>query len=188
MRRPLGISILLLTFLCACASVDSLNRKIFGSEAVDGEVAPADGSAQSAGSGQEAPPLPKRKPGQSAEATTERADPILEDPDPERLVGLDFAATRALLGDPSRRLERPPAQVWAYDGGICMFNVFFYPSMEDNVFRVLTYEVAGLAPGTGGAGTEGAEERATDKPDKDGPLAKRCFIGLLAGRKPVDAG
>ena len=130
------------------------------------------------------PPAPRRKP--------ERAEPAVRaEPDPNLLVGLDFEATKALLGDPALRLEQPPAKVWAYNGGSCMFSVFFYPSMDDNVFRVLTYEVTDKEPeieiqtasrtGDSATGTVKIRDRAH-------PALRRCFAELLHERETPDAG
>jgi len=127
------------------------------------------------------PPVPRRKP--------QRAVPVpVLDTDPELLVGLDFESTKALLGDPALQIEQPPAKVWAYNGGSCMFNVFFYPSMDDNTFRVLTYDV-----------TDGEAKAATQSPssadastvkirDRDSPILRRCFTDLLYSRAISDAG
>ena len=104
---------------------------------------------------------------------------------------MDFEATKALLGDPALRIEQPPAKVWAYNGWSCMFSVFFYPSMDDNVFRVLTYEVTDKEPEleiqtasrTGDSGTGMVKIR-----DRAHPALRRCFAELLHEREPPDAG
>ena len=130
------------------------------------------------------PPAPRRKP--------DRAEPAARaDPDPDLLVGLDFEATKALLGDPAISIEQPPAKVWAYNGGSCTFSVFFYPSMDDNVFRVLTYEVTGnesdleiqpaSRPSDAATGTVKIRDRAH-------PALRRCFAELLHERETPDAG
>lgn len=138
-----------------------------------------------------APPEPRRKP--------DRAEPVAAaDPDPDLLVGLDFEATKALLGDPELKIEQPPAQVWAYNGGSCMFSVFFYPSMDDSVFRVLTYEVtnqdpalpiqtASRASGTTGASAD-SDTGTTSIRDGASPKLRRCFAQLLHERDLPDAG
>ncbi len=128
------------------------------------------------------PPKPRRKPS--------LAEPVARaEPDPELLVGLDFEATKALLGDPALKMEQPPAKIWAYNGGTCMFAVFFYPSMDDSVFRVLTYEATGKEPQTtlqpaartGDTGTVKIRDRAN-------PALRRCFADLLSGRDVPNAG
>lgn len=130
------------------------------------------------------PPAPRRKP--------DRAEPAARAaPDPDLLVGLDFEATKALLGSPAISTEQPPAKVWAYNGGSCTFSVFFYPSMDDNVFRVLTYEVTGkgseleiqTASRSGDAVTGTVKIR-----DRAHPVLRRCFAELLHEREPPDAG
>lgn len=137
------------------------------------------------------PPEPRRKP--------DRAEPVARaDPDPDLLVGLDFEATKALLGDPALKIEQPPAQVWAYNGDSCMFSVFFYPSMDDSVFRVLTYEVSDQEPvlpvqtasGSGGTNVASAtsDTGAAKIRDRASPTLRRCFAQLLHGRDVPDAG
>ena len=137
------------------------------------------------------PPAPRRKP--------DREEPVARaDPDPNLLVGLDFEATKALLGDPALKMEQPPAQVWAYNGSSCQFSVFFYPSMDDSVFRVLTYEVTDKEPtlpvqtaaGSGGTNVASAtpETGAVKIRDRASPVLRRCFAQLLHGRELPDAG
>jgi len=109
------------------------------------------------------PPLPGRKP----ELAVTPADPT-------KLVGLDFVAAKALLGEPAEQHEEPPARVWAYDGRVCQLSVFFYPSVEDNVFRVLTYEVEDAAE----AAAEGAETQLSEA------RASRCLAEVLQARQP----
>jgi hypothetical protein len=134
------------------------------------------------GTGQQAaasPPLPRRKP-TSATLLARR------DFHPDLLVGLDFNATKALLGDPALQLEEPPAKIWAYNGGTCLLNVFFYPSVGDSVFRVLTYEVRS---GDTKPGTAGADLAAVTKvEDKNSAVVRQCFADLLQGREVPDAG
>ncbi len=128
------------------------------------------------------PPMPRRKPDRSEPA-------VVAEPDPDLLVGLDFEATKALLGDPALKMEQPPAKIWAYNGGSCMFSVFFYPSMDDSVFRVLTYEVTGKEPelpvqtasSTSDTGAAKVSNRAS-------PVLRRCFADLLQERDVQDAG
>lgn len=128
------------------------------------------------------PPAPRRKP--------DRAEPVARaDPDPDLLVGLDFEATKALLGDPALKTEQPPAKVWAYNGGSCMFSVFFYPSMDDNVFRVLTYEVTGKEPQLELQTASRTSDTGTVKiRDRASPVLRRCFAELLHGREQPNAG
>ena len=200
MIRRLGMMALASLGLGACADLALLEQRL--AERLGGaEAERAQGGAESAivnpyfdghdfGQGPEPqvvmtpPPAPRRKP--------DRAEPVARAaPDPDLLVGLDFEATKALLGDPALRLEQPPAKVWAYNGGSCMFSVFFYPSMDDNVFRVLTYEAAGKQPnlelqtasraGDAAPGTVKIRDRAS-------PALRRCFAELLHEREPPDAG
>jgi hypothetical protein len=148
-----------------------------------GADAPAVGSAMArpALGSAEAPPLPRRKPEVISEVTLAGADP-------RRLVGLDFDSTKALLGDPAARMEQPPATVWAYAGGGCVFNVFFFPSVDDKVFRVLAIEVTDQAV-VAGATEEPEPEAASHKVmDQDDPAVRRCFADLLQLQQATNAG
>ncbi len=124
----------------------------------------------------ELPPTPRRKPDPAAAIAAAQIDP-------KQLVGLDFDSTKALLGDPALQLEQPPAKIWAYNGKTCVFNVFFYPSVDDDIFRVLTYEVAGGAP----AG-ESPEAAASSPVDKKNEISRRCFANLLQAKEEPDSG
>ncbi len=141
-----------------------------------------DGETAKSLAAQERPPKPRRKPDRSETAA-------LAEPDPDLLVGLDFEATKALLGDPVLKMEQPPAKVWAYNGGACMFSVFFYPSMDDSVFRVLTYEMTGNAPElqlqTASKSSDTGAEKISDPAS---PILRRCFAHLLQVRDMEDAG
>ena len=128
------------------------------------------------------PPMPRRKPDRSEPA-------VIAEPDPDLLVGLDFEATKALLGDPALKMEQPPAKIWAYNGGSCMFSVFFYPSMDDSVFRILTYEVTGKEPELPVQTASGTSDTGAAKiSDSASPVLRRCFADLLQEREMQDAG
>ena len=135
---------------------------------------PAAGSA-------EAPPVPRRKPEAISQVTLAGADP-------QRLVGLDFDGTKALLGDPAARMEQPPAKVWAYAGGGCMFSVFFYPSVDDQVFRVLAIEETDEAVAAGATEDQASEAASPKVMDQDDPAVRRCFAALLQNQQSPNAG
>ncbi|MGF1609131.1 MAG: hypothetical protein ACFCUQ_07030 [Kiloniellales bacterium] len=83
-----------------------------------------------------------------------------------RLVGLDFEGTRALLGQPELDEVQPPALVWIYSGTGCVLRVFFYREVEATTYRALTYEV------------RGGEDTAA--------FRDRCFTGLVRNKaKPT---
>ena len=67
------------------------------------------------------PPVPRRRPVFSviAEDTPDK-------PKIDWLVGQDFNAVQALLGDPALKEVQAPANVWAYNGSGCVLNIFFY--------------------------------------------------------------
>ena len=171
MIRPLGVAVLAILTLSACTPVDTMIERWFSPEAA---ARPATGSA-------EAPPLPRRKPEVISEVTLAGADP-------QRLVGLDFDGTKALLGDPAARMEQPPAKVWAYAGGGCMFSVFFYPSVDDQVFRVLAIEVTDEAVAAGATEDQTSEAPSSKVMDPNDPAVRRCFAELLQNQQTPNAG
>ena len=86
-------------------------------------------------------PVPAEKPAQFATTAVEPVPTGLTGPDPKELVGLDFAQTQHLLGQPSRQEEKPPAKVWVYNGTDCDLTIFFYADISTREFRALTYEI-----------------------------------------------
>ena len=46
--------------------------------------------------------------------------------DPKELLGLDHAAVRRALGDPTRIRSEDPAQVWQYVTGDCVVDLYLY--------------------------------------------------------------
>jgi len=87
-------------------------------------------------------PLPAQKPQIAAVtgAVPAPPPPAPAGPDPKQLVGLDFAGTQHLLGQPAKQEEKPPAKVWVYNGTDCDLTIFFYADINSGVFRALTYE------------------------------------------------
>ncbi len=183
MIRALGALVLAMLVLSACTPLQSVKQELFPPEeaAADDTQTAWSVSQPSASQPAEAPPRPRRKPEAISELTLAEADP-------ERLVGLDFDATKALLGDPATKLAKPPAEVWAYEGGTCSFNLFFYPSVDDKVFRVLAYEVTDETAPSGETTAEAAEPGAVKVRDKDNPIVRRCFAELLHNQQVPDAG
>lgn len=185
MIRPLGAAALAILTVTACAPIDAIIERILPRE----ETAAAGASGAVPESVQaQVPPKPRRKP----EALSE-LPPV--DADPGRLVGLDFDGTKALLGDPVAKMEQPPAKVWAYAGGGCLFSVYFYPSVNDQGFRVLAYEVTDGADvldldwlgDPPGVTPEAASETPPEAPkilDRDDPVVRRCFAELLQQHEP----
>ncbi len=184
MIRPLGVVVLAILTLSACAPVNTVIERWFPPEAAAG----AGSAPRPAISSAEAPPLPRRKPETISEVTLAGADP-------QRLVGLDFDCTKALLGSPSAKMEQPPAKVWAYAGGGCMFSVFFYPSVDDRVFRVLAIEVTDEADLLGLRWLRDPPESTPEAPpetpkvmDQDDPVVRRCFADLVQNQQTPNAG
>lgn len=110
---------------------------------------------------EETPPVPRRRPDQVA--ALPETEPVPEGPDIEGLVGLDFDATEALLGEPALDEVQSPARVWAYTGRGCVLSIFFYPNVDGQSYRALTYEVKG----------------AEDTPER----VRQCFAELVQERK-----
>lgn len=46
---------------------------------------------------------------------------------PRELLGRDGPGVVAALGEPGRVRKEAAAQIWQYDGGSCVLDVFFYP-------------------------------------------------------------
>ena len=133
------------------------------------------------------PPPPRRKPEAAPEPET-----VVEEADPDMLIGLDFTVTRALLGEPAQQTEQSPAKIWTYSGQECMLNVFFYPSVEGGAFRLLTYEAESGDKAAGGedatvateepqpTNTDGEAQSAEEQsPDEISAFTRTCFTGLL---------
>lgn len=110
---------------------------------------------------EEPPPVPRRRPDQVA--ALPETEPVTEGPDIEGLVGLDFDATEALLGEPALDEVQSPARVWAYTGRGCVLSIFFYPNVDGQSYRALTYEVKG----------------AEDTPER----VRQCFAELVQEKK-----
>lgn len=60
---------------------------------------------------------------------------------PDDLIGL--APTRAveLLGEPSQRTERFPAQIWRYEGENCVVSLMFFQELVSEKYRTLSYQI-----------------------------------------------
>jgi len=99
------------------------------------------------------PPIPRSKP-QIFDAKF----------DPDALIGL--APTRAveLLGEPSQRTERFPAQIWRYEGENCVVNLMFFQELVSEEYRSLSYQVEVSNP-------------------KDLDAQRRCIGRLFAGQR-----
>lgn len=125
------------------------------------------------------PRLPVRKPDVPPAAVAAAQAP---EADPDTLVGLDFARTTALLGDPALLIDEPPAKIWAYNGANCVLHVFFYPKVGGTDFRVLTYEVKGGPEGSTATAGEPAQSEAAKS------FARLCLSELLAQAQAGRAG
>lgn len=180
MIRHLGVLVLAMSVLSACATIDSIDRELsalMATEDDDERVEPAFTLKASDGM----PPLPRRKPKQIAGIAVENFEP-------EQLVGLDFDSTKALLGSPALQLEQPPAKIWAYNGGTCMFNLFFYPSVDDNKFRILTFEIMDGAVKSSAKNVDESAVPESQDGKHSSAVVRRCFADLLNSNPSPDAG
>lgn len=58
-----------------------------------------------------------------------------------------------MLGEPTKRAERPPARLWTYDIPSCRLELAFYLDVSGSGFRVLSYNLKpqGKDPAAGSA-------------------------------------
>lgn len=108
------------------------------------------------------PPLPRRRPAASIDEASSPDKPKID-----WLVGQDFEAVQALLGDPALKEVQAPANVWAYNGSGCVLSIFFYPHVGGGGYQALTYEVRG--------------------PELTDEVETRCFSDLLDEEKKARA-
>ena len=66
--------------------------------------------------------------------------------DPKALVGLDKQAIEKMLGAPHHITLAQPATVWAWTQDGCRMRLFFYPDLNAQKFRALTYEISADQP------------------------------------------
>jgi hypothetical protein len=66
--------------------------------------------------------------------------------DPKSLVGLDKATIEEMLGAPQHITLAQPATVWAWEQDGCRMRLFFYPDLNAQKFRALTYEISAEQP------------------------------------------
>lgn len=66
--------------------------------------------------------------------------------DPKALVGLDKEAIEQMLGSPHHITLAQPATVWAWEQDGCRMRLFFYPDLNEQKFRALTYEISADTP------------------------------------------
>jgi hypothetical protein len=93
---------------CQAAPVAAPEATPEATPATEGQTAPAP---------QSAPEVP--------EIAALPPEPVIDD-DPARLMGLDRSGLAKLLGDPELTRREPPAEIWQYRGGSCVFDVFLY--------------------------------------------------------------
>ena len=106
---------------------------------------------------EETPPVPPL-------AAVADAPPVVAPPpaQPLRLIGLDEAETRRLVGAPAEVVERAPAVVWAYESAGCRLELSFYMDLASQALRVLTTEAKPKGePGLTGDACVGSVRTAT---------------------------
>lgn len=82
----------------------------------------------------------------------------------DTLVGYDEQNVTQLLGEPNRREDDPPAQVWHYASENCALDLYFYMELSTRTYRVLSYEVT------------------SDHDARD--VQQQCISELFAERRP----
>ena len=63
-------------------------------------------------------------------------------PNPGQLLGMRATHLKTLLGEPDLIRQEPPAQVWLYSAGICVFHVYLYRQAGIADYRVTHYDVS----------------------------------------------
>lgn len=135
-----------------------------GAAAPTATPAPSETPAPAA---QTAPPAPATaaRPPQTAIVEAPAAAPL---PPAPRLVGLNQAQIRGLLGPPGGREDAAPATIWRYPGRNCELAIYFYFDLKSQVMRALHYEVD----------SHGANELT----------GERCFAELIAAHQAGSQG
>lgn len=64
---------------------------------------------------------------------------------PDELIGRDSVGVVGALGQPTRVRKEASAQIWQYDGGSCVVDLFLYP--EGSQHRVAYIEARDTAQG-----------------------------------------
>ncbi len=64
---------------------------------------------------------------------------------PDELIGRDSVGLVGALGHPTRVRKEASAQIWQYDGGSCVVDLFLYP--EGNTHRVAYVEARDTVQG-----------------------------------------
>ena len=161
MIRPLRVLMLIGLLAAGCTQPAKYKTYVPSSPPVSYEpsVSLTDGEDQAE---RKIPPIPKRRPQYAA--VVEEAE---DQPKIDWLLGRDFEAVQALLGDPALKEVQAPANVWAYNGSGCVLNIFFYPHVGGSGYQALTYEVR---PG---------------QPDVEAET--RCFSELLQDKEKAES-
>ncbi|WP_439815227.1 hypothetical protein [Zavarzinia sp. CC-PAN008] len=107
---------------------------------------PRPATTQAAAAPAEAPP-PASAPTQAPPRVEVQA--ALKPPPRINPVGLDTPALLRAFGEPERRSEEPPAQVWRYGNGECAVNFYLYLDVARNQFRVVHARLAQGRPQPG---------------------------------------
>lgn len=117
-------------------------------------------------------PLPRVKPAQPEQGQQDATEDVVVadsataalQPQPAELIGLEPTQTVAVLGEPSLRLQDPPAQVWQYNATECTLRLHFYRDIITQQFRALSYEI---------------ENSDTENVDAE----RRCLNDIISGRR-----
>jgi hypothetical protein len=60
----------------------------------------------------------------------------------DKLIGMDEARVRFILGKPASQEDHPPTKRWVYRARKCTLDVTFFPDVETRRFQALNYEVS----------------------------------------------
>ena len=94
----------------------------------------------------EAPGKKGRTRKSDGEAVVPRPKTKPEIVDPKALVGLDKETIEQMLGSPHHITLAQPATVWVWEQDGCRMRLFFYPDLNAQKFRALTYEISADMP------------------------------------------
>ncbi|WP_207481498.1 hypothetical protein [Arenibaculum pallidiluteum] len=89
---------------------------------------------------------------------------------PKSLVGLDEAAMRRLLGEPTWAEDVPPGRYWQYASRSCVLRVFFFLEMDTQRYRALSYEL------TSTENAPDVDEQCFDQFLRQAPDGKAAFL------------
>lgn len=70
------------------------------------------------------------------------------------VIGLELEEVRRLLGEPTLKLDEPPARIWQYQTASCTLRLTFFPEVKTQRYRTLSVQL-----GNSDEDTEDAKSR-----------------------------